>query len=138
MDELSAWLTLLRVPGLHAGDLQPLLELASSAASLVSASPATLRAMGSPTALIDYIQAPHDGLLSADLKWLEAPNHHIVTWGSPQYPALLAQLNDAPVGLYVRGDPNLLSLPQLAIVGSRNPTPSGRENAYEFAAHLGR
>ena len=138
MDELSAWLTLLRVPGLHAGDLQPLLELASSAASLASASPATLRAMGSATALIDYIQAPHDDLLSADLKWLEAPNHHIVTWGSPQYPALLAQLNDAPVGLYVRGDPNVLSLPQLAIVGSRNPTPSGRENAYEFAAHLGR
>src|SRR5688572_15948732 len=105
MDELSAWLTLLRVPGLHAGDLQPLLERASSVASLASvasASPATLRAMGAPKALIDYMQAPHDGLLSADLKWLEAPNHHIVTWGSPQYPALLAQLDDAPLGLYVR------------------------------------
>jgi DNA processing protein len=138
MDELSAWLTLLRVPGLHAGDLQPLLERTSSVAALISASPATLSAMGASSALIGYLQTSHDHLLSADLKWLEAPNHHLVTWGSPRYPALLAQVNDAPVGLYVRGDPNVLSLPQLAIVGSRNPTPSGRENAYEFAAHLAR
>lgn len=138
MDELAAWLTLLRVPGLHAGELQPLLERASSVASLVTASPATLRAIGASSALIDHLQKPHDELLRADLKWLEAPNHHIVTWGSAPYPALLAELRDAPIGMYVRGDANVLSLPQLAIVGSRNPTPSGRENAYDFAAHLGR
>jgi DNA processing protein len=138
MDELSAWLTLMRAPGLHAGDLQPLLEHVSSVESIASASPATLRAIGAPEALIDYIQMPHSDLLSMDLRWLEAATHHIVPWGSPEYPPLLAQLSDAPIGLYVRGDPNALCLPQLAIVGSRNPTPSGRENAYEFAAHLGR
>jgi DNA processing protein len=38
--------------------------------------------------------------------------------------------------LFVRGDPKVLSSPQLAIVGSRNPTPTGAETAYEFAAAL--
>ena len=54
------------------------------------------------------------------------------------YPPLLADLPDAPLGLFVRGDPTALRLPQLAIVGSRNPTPAGRDNAAQFAAHLAR
>jgi DNA processing protein len=49
---------------------------------------------------------------------------------------LLAQTVGAPVALYVRGIPSVLSLPQLAIVGSRNPTATGRETAFEFARHL--
>ena len=40
--------------------------------------------------------------------------------------------------MFVRGDPAALSLPQLAIVGSRNPTAGGRDNATSFAAHLAR
>ncbi|MDX1655862.1 MAG: DNA-processing protein DprA, partial [Candidatus Competibacteraceae bacterium] len=36
------------------------------------------------------------------------------------------------------GDIQLLNWPQLAVVGSRNPTPAGRETAREFAAHLAR
>ena len=47
-------------------------------------------------------------------------------------------MSDAPIGLFVRGDPAALSLPQLAIVGSRNPTAGGRDNATSFAAHLAR
>jgi DNA processing protein len=40
--------------------------------------------------------------------------------------------------LLVRGDPNVLSLPQLAIVGSRNPTQAGNDIARQFAAQLAR
>jgi DNA processing protein len=39
--------------------------------------------------------------------------------------------------LYVIGDPEVLHLPALAIVGSRNPTSAGGRNAFEFARHLG-
>jgi DNA processing protein len=38
--------------------------------------------------------------------------------------------------LFVSGNVSLLCLPQLAIVGSRNPTPYGREVATAFAKHL--
>jgi DNA processing protein len=53
-------------------------------------------------------------------------------------PALLADLPDAPERLFVRGEPETLRLPCLAIVGSRNPTQGGRDNAYRFARHLAR
>lgn len=77
-------------------------------------------------------------LLERHLRWLDHPAHHFIPFGSPRYPSLLAQLSDAPAALLVRGDPDALSLPQLAIVGSRNPTNAGQENARQFAAHMSR
>jgi DNA processing protein len=117
MDELESWLILMRTPGIHAGSLRKLLEHVSSVGELP-------------------LRAPHPASIEADLRWLEQPSHHFLPLGSPRYPALLADLPDAPVGLFVRGDPDALSLPQLAIVGSRNPTAAGNDNARQFAAHL--
>lgn len=71
-------------------------------------------------------------------KWLAQPGNSLLPLQSPAFPALLAQLPDAPVQLYVRGDPSVLELPCLAIVGSRNPTRGGARNAFEFARHLAR
>lgn len=76
--------------------------------------------------------------LERHVRWLERPAHHFIPRHSPRYPALLADLPDAPAALLVRGDPDALSLPQLAIVGSRNPSKAGHDNARQFAAHLAR
>jgi DNA processing protein len=138
MDELKAWMILMRAPGIHAGSLRQLLEHLPSISALVRASPATLRAGGANRCVIDWLQAPDLALIEADLRWLEQPSHHFLPIGSPQYPALLVDLPDAPAGLFVRGDPDALSLPQLAVVGSRNPTAAGTDNARDFAAHLAR
>lgn len=77
-------------------------------------------------------------LIERHLRWLDRPDHHFIPLGSPDYPALLAGLPDAPAALLVRGDPGVLGLPQLAIVGSRNPTGAGQDNARQFAGHLAR
>lgn len=79
-----------------------------------------------------------DALISRHRRWLERPARHFIPLRSSRYPSLLAELTDPPLGLLVRGDPDLLSLPQLAIVGSRNPTRTGLDNAREFAVHLSR
>jgi DNA processing protein len=136
MDELTAWLTLARAPGLHAGILRPLLDRLTSAAAITSARSDDLRAAGAGAAFIDWLQSPRNHDISADLRWLEQERRHLIPWGDARYPQMLANASDAPVALYVRGDPSLLALPQLAVVGSRNPTPVGRENAAMFAAHL--
>ena len=138
MDERTAWLILMRAPGLHAGHLKALLAAHGNVAAIVTAPPAALKASGASRALIEYLQARDDASIAADLRWLEDPLHHVVVWDSPGYPTLLREAQDAPIGLYVRGDPTVLDLPQLAIVGARNPTPSGREHAYDFALHLAR
>jgi DNA processing protein len=74
--------------------------------------------------------------ISADLAWSNEVDHHIITLHDERYPPQLKDLPDAPPILYVWGDPDYLLQPQLAIVGTRNPTASGRHTAKEFASHL--
>lgn len=61
----------------------------------------------------------------------------IITVHDPDYPGLLQQIDSPPPVLYVRGDPHLLSLPQIAIVGSRQHSTAGAQNARAFASSLG-
>jgi DNA processing protein len=77
-------------------------------------------------------------LIDSDLAWLDQKNNFIVTLADPAYPALLREIADPPPLLFVRGNPELLALPQIAIVGSRNPTKSGIETAVSFAFTLSR
>lgn len=74
-----------------------------------------------------------------DVAWFSAATHHrIVPFTDSCYPALLKEIPDPPLLLYVDGDPGLLESAQLAIVGSRNPTAGGRALAFRFAASLAR
>jgi len=74
----------------------------------------------------------------SDRKWLEAPTHHIVSAESDDFPELLRQIPGPPTHLYVVGNIDALHLPALAIVGSRNPTAGGKQNAFDFSQHLAR
>ena len=74
-----------------------------------------------------------------DIEWLAAgTRHYVIPFFDKRNPQLLRELPDPPLLLYANGDPHLLCSPQLAIVGSRNPTPSGRELAFRFSASLAR
>ena len=89
-----------------------------------------------PTATLEYLSAPNWRGVEQDLAWLEQSGNHLLALGDPRYPPLLRQIPYPPPLLFVHGDPDCLRLPQLAIVGTRNPTPLGRETAQRFAAHL--
>jgi DNA processing protein len=81
----------------------------------------------------------HDPEIAVDEnEWLQHENHHRVRLGDDAYPELLAGIPGPPEQLHIVGDPEILHLPALAIVGSRNPTRGGAQNAFEFARHLGR
>jgi len=64
------------------------------------------------------------------------PGCSLLRPGDPRYPERLAAVPGCPDPLFVRGDPAVLALPQLAIVGSRQASPAGRDTAFEFAAEL--
>ena len=68
--------------------------------------------------------------------WLSAPDHYLLRPDDPHYPPLLREISRPPAELFVRGNPDVLILPQLAIVGSRNATAEGADTARSFAAHL--
>jgi DNA processing protein len=68
----------------------------------------------------------------------DAARHGIepLPWGARDYPPLLARIADPPPLLWVRGAAPLLSLPAVAVVGSRAASPYGLEVAHEFGAGL--
>lgn len=61
----------------------------------------------------------------------------IVYWGEPDYPPLLAHIEDAPPLLFVRGHRHLLTKKAVALVGSRNASLNGRRFAGAMARALG-
>lgn len=137
MDDLNRWLALAHAPGLHAGQLQHWLAQGASPVDLTRESRSSLAAIGLGHVAIQALHQPDSGALATDLAWLQgASNRSIAMWGSAAYPPLLARIPDAPLVLYVEGDDTALCLPQLAIVGSRNPTALGRDTATQFALHL--
>jgi DNA processing protein len=96
-----------------------------------------LTACGLKQETINAVCRPDRRAIEADLEWLEAGGNHFISCQDPGYPALLNQIPDPPAGLFVHGMPDVIITTQVAIVGSRNPTPGGRRNAQEFARNLG-
>ena len=60
----------------------------------------------------------------------------LLNWTEPEYPQTLLQIYDPPVMLYVRGDPQVLNLPSLSIVGTRRPTLYGTQMAQRLGRDL--
>lgn len=135
---LLNWLIAIRAPGLGGRKLVRLLEAFGGMEGIFSASDGSLRKAGLSGETVSYLRSPDNELLTTDKKWLADPTHHLVTWGSDDYPDLLAQIPSAPAALFVVGDPATLWQPQIAIVGSRNPTSGGVDNARDFAGEIAR
>jgi DNA processing protein len=60
----------------------------------------------------------------------------LLNWTEPEYPQTLLQIYDPPVFLYVRGDPQVLNLPSISIVGTRKPTLYGTQMAQRLGREL--
>ncbi len=137
-EALPLWLTLQRLPGAGHRTQLDLLEHFGSVENIFSASRGLLEKVlaAKPEAIRAILAGPDAAALQTELDWLRAPGHHLLTWSDPDYPPLLREIPDPPSMIYVVGERALLSRPQLAIVGSRNPTPMGRENAHAFAKSL--
>jgi DNA processing protein len=91
-----------------------------------------------PPAARAFLQAPDQAALAADLKWLRSSGARLLLWGTADYPRQLAAARGSPAALYVAGDVSVLHAPQLAMVGARKASPSGREIARELAGSLAR
>jgi DNA processing protein len=139
--DLPAWLRLLRTPGIGHDAARRLLAACGSPEAVLSTPPATLRELiGAPLAsALTAVPERHADQLASTVAWLDAdPTHHVLTLGDAGYPAPLLEIADPPLLLYAQGRLDLLGATALAIVGSRNPTAQGVDNAREFAQHLSR
>lgn len=133
--ELRAWLALAHSPGGGSVALARLLCGGLDPAQLLTAR-GRLPGVDLPPRLKSYLAEPDWAAVDRDLGWAEQPDNHVICLADPSYPALLLETVGPPLLLFVHGRPATLTLPQLAIVGSRNPTEGGRRTTRDFAAHL--
>ena len=78
-----------------------------------------------------------EAALDAVQNWLASSHiHHLLTALDDHYPAMLAEINRYPPVLYIKGDPEVLNTPQLAVVGSRNCSHYGRHWCDWFTQNL--
>ena len=138
-DELAAWLRLLEAPQIGRETARRLLAHFGSPEAVVAASPSALRALiGTAGAAWSEPLPDLAALVDATQHWLEqGSGRGVVTLGDAAYPTAWLETPDPPLLVYVQGRVELLQHPSVAIVGSRNPTAQGRDNAREFARSLG-
>ena len=134
--ELPYWLVLNRYAGIGPKHFQYLHQTFGQLSSLfnhqqpVSELQNFLKKVGAKSV------QPNWAAVDQDLAFLKKPHAHIIRYNQVAYPILLKQISNPPPLLFVEGNPDILSHAQLAMVGSRNPTPMGSEMAFQFARYL--
>lgn len=135
--ELEARLRLHSLPELGPRRFRRLLDAFGSASAALSAPASAWRSLGLPAICVEPRRSSEIREQAAStLRWLEQPAHSLLMFDDPVYPALLAELVDAPPVLFVAGAPALLERPQLAVVGSRRASRPGLDSAYAFSRSL--
>ncbi|THD08184.1 DNA-processing protein DprA [Rhodanobacter lindaniclasticus] len=134
-DELRAWLTALRTPGLGPGGLRQWLDRSGGD---IHAALAQLHRDGATfdPAARAWLARPDEARLAQDLAWLAEPGHRLLRCTDADFPPQLEHIPQPPAVLFVAGDPSLLLHPQVAIVGARAASASGMAHARAFARTL--
>lgn len=135
-DEKAYWLALRRCPGMGPRKFAALLEQTKSLSNCFLG--AALHPEFVKWSIHQGIPAfePDWAAVEKDLRWVQQERHHILLLCDEQYPPLLREIASAPPILFVSGEISALHHPQLAMVGSRNPSVQGQENAFQFARAL--
>lgn len=148
-EELRAWLRLGLTPGVGSLTGRRLLAAFGLPQQVFLQSTQALQAHASAAQAAALARVPEalEAQYRTTVQWLESSGPHgeqrsIIALGDPRYPPALLHTEDPPLLLYAMGparflQPDRLAAPQcLAVVGSRNPTPQGADNARSFASAL--
>ncbi|HEY3431648.1 MAG TPA: DNA-processing protein DprA [Rhodocyclaceae bacterium] len=133
---LASWLRLAAVPGIGSQTQRQLLSAFGLPEEVFAASGSSLRSViGADLAIALHA---HDSTaeIEAALAWADEPGNHLLTLADPDYPRALLDTQDPPILLYAKGSIEHLNRPAIALVGSRNATHQGEENAEAFAEVL--
>lgn len=136
--EVHCTLLLTMIPGLGPRTLRSLLERFGSPRGVLSAGAAELAEVrGVGPKLIHAIQnATHYVAVDSIVAWCRDNATRILSRGTPDYPLLLEELEDAPPILFARGTIETKDQIAVAMVGTRHPTNYGLKQAHRFAYAL--
>lgn len=135
---LLNWLRLAQIPNFSVASLVKLEQRCNITLSqILTSSFDELTALKFNSKQIKAIKHHNQEKIDRSLNWLQAEaNRFILCYESPNYPPLLKQISSPPPLLYGYGNPKHLTRDQIGMVGSRNPSVQGKENAKQFAHQL--
>lgn len=131
-DGAVARLRLIRTPQIGPVSYAQLLARFGSAAATLEALPQLAARGGGPAPPIAPV-----ALAERELAHAARLGARHLFLGDPQYPDLLAELDDAPPVVMFRGRIALLARPTIAMVGARNASAAACRFARQLAAELG-
>lgn len=138
--ESISWLNLLFTTGIGQKVVQNILSRELQPNDVYQLDDADLKQLGmtQPAIKAFRTQSPNQPseIVEKTLNWAERPANHLITICDDRYPAHLKNIHTPPPFLMVKGNLQALHLPQVAIVGSRYPSPSGEQQAFDFAEQL--
>jgi DNA processing protein len=137
--ELAAWIRLEQTPGVGQETARKLLAAFGLPEQIFAAGFAALRSVV-PDRIAAALDQPASAQIQAQiaktLAWCEQEGNRALTLADACYPKSLLNTPDPPVILYVKGRVALLEASAMAVVGSRNATAQGVDNAEKFSAAL--
>lgn len=134
---LLDWLILTLTPGCGPATARRLLDYLGEVGAAAATVDALAAVPGLRTEVRRHLGDPAIRQRAAtELERCEKLGLHLVAWDDPRYPALLKEIANPPLVLYVKGDPALLNTPALAVVGARAATSYGQKIAGEISAGL--
>ncbi|WP_087497347.1 DNA-processing protein DprA [Curvibacter sp. AEP1-3] len=147
-EELRSWLRLELTSGVGNVTARSLLQHFGLPNSIFEATESELRVCVTERQAEALLQVPQglDELVDLTRHWLQAApdQRRVLTLGDNDYPLALLDTEDPPLILYAMGQVQDLASGfarcaqrGVAVVGSRNPTPQGIQNARQFSAALG-
>lgn len=136
-DSRQFWVALNMVKGIGAARLRTLLEVFGDAQTAWQAHPQSLRSAGLPVGVVENLVKLRD-VISPELVWeqIARQNIRVMLWGDEDYPPRLAEVENAPPVLYLRGSLTSEDAWAVAVVGTRRITAYGRQVAERIAAQL--
>jgi DNA processing protein len=131
------WLALALTQGLGPTRARRLVEFFGSVEAVFRASLTELEASGIPAVSAQSLGTGRSlELAQEELGRATDAGLRVIPLGDPAYPALLSQIYDPPLVLYVRGNADVLLQPGIALIGTRHPTPYGSGMAERLACDL--
>ena len=131
--DLASWIALNQIPGLGNEGMRRLLQTFGTPARIFATPAPTLQQVVRPAIAQSIADGWNEASLAQVDLWLQDPQNSIITLADSGYPQALLNIPDPPLLLYIKGRRELLARPALAIVGSRNATTQGLNNAEAFA-----
>ena len=131
------WLAISLTPGLGPTKARKLVEHFGSAEAVFHASLTELESTGMQAVSAQSIATGKSAEMAREeIARAATAGVTIVSVEDPCYPSRLKEIYDPPLVLYVRGNPEVLTPPGIAIVGTRHPTPYGSGMAERLACDL--